>query len=142
MPEAYGKLDGLREIIPPSMPAQEFDLPWLLLLTCLGALLLLLAMYIRYRQRPLSRARRLYHKLSRPGYRLDAVRYGDAITAILRIYSGTHNLQSASISGHDRQVWLALIDDCNRLRFSGADSCPDVIEQAMTKIEKLLWATH
>jgi hypothetical protein len=142
MPETYGKLDGLREIIPPAMPVQEFDLPWLLLLACVGALLLLLAMYIRYRQRPLTRARRQYRKLSRPGSRLDAVRYGDAITAILRMYSGTHNLQGASITGIDKQAWLALIDDCNRLRFSGVHSCPDVIEQAMNKTEKLLWSTH
>jgi len=142
MPEAYGKLDGLREIIPPAMPVQEFDLPWLLLLACLGTILLLLAMYTRYRQRPISRARRQYRKLSRPGSRMDAVCYGDAITAILRIYSGTDKLQDANITGLDRQVWHALIDDCNRLRFSGVHSCPDVIKRAMTKTEKLLWSTH
>jgi hypothetical protein len=142
MPEPYGKLDGLRDIIPPAMPLQEFDLPWLLLLICLGVLVLLLAMYICSRRRPISRARRRYRKLSQPGSRMDAVYYGEAITAILRIYSGTHNLRCANIAGLDRQVWLALIDDCNRLRFSGVHSCPDVIEQAMTKTEKLLWSTH
>lgn len=142
MPEPYGKLEGLRELIAPAAPLQEYQLPWLLLVICVLVLLLMLTIITRYRKRPLLRARRRYRKLVRSGVQRNANHYGDAITAILRIYSGCHNLNNAHVTVLDRQDWLALLDDCNRLRFAGVTDSDDVVERAIQKTRKLLWPTR
>ncbi len=139
MPEDFGKLDGLREIIAPAVPAQEYQLPWLLVLVCVLVVLSCLVLYARYRQRPLTRARRYFRKLDGAAMRMNPARYGDAITEILRIYSGSQDLRSATISTLERREWLALIDDCNNLRFSGVDSCADIVARTIARTEKLLW---
>jgi cbb3-type cytochrome oxidase subunit 3 len=139
MPEPYGKLDGLREIIHPAMPAPGGGQSWLVALLCLVVLLLLFYLYRRYRQRPLTRARRLFHQFRQQAPTLDAARCGDSLMAILRIYLNTDKLQAMTVPGFSRQEWQGLIDDCNHLRFSGAGKQPDIVSRAMDQTGKLLW---
>ena len=142
MNEVQGKLDGLRDIIAPLMPVQQYQLPWFLLLTCLLLMLLLLMAYRSYRRRPLVRARRSYRRLAGTATQLDAHRLGDALSSILRTYCGCHNLREADVSAPDRQLWLVLLDDCNELRFAGVTCRNEVIERAMQSTRKLLWPSQ
>ncbi len=141
MPETHGKLEGLRDIIPPDMPVLEYQLPWMLILMILAVLILVFIGLKHYRQDPLRSARRQFRQLLKKSVGQDPVATGEAITSILRTYCNTHNLANVDLHGIERRDWLKLLDDCNHLRFSARDDKSGSIQRALEKTQQLLWRT-
>ena len=139
MPEAIGKLDGLRDIIHPLAPVQtDYSAPLVILI---GVLLGTFIYYIykRYQQRRLARARRCFRRLKHHSSDWDANQCGDAVMTILRLYSGTHNVQMQNFPGLNPDAWSFLTRDCNRLRFSTEPAEKEALQGLMKQIEAILW---
>lgn len=139
MPETVGTLDGLRDIIHPLAPVQtDYFLPFIIII-CVTIGVFIYFLYTRYQHRRLSRARRNFQRLNHYSSTWSANQCGDAVMAILRLYSGAHNVQRQHFPGLDMGEWAVLIEDCNRLRFSTESVSKEVLPGLMKQIEAILW---
>lgn len=139
MPDTAGKLDGLRDIIHPSVPVVNDYSVLVLLGVCVLIILILAFSYRQYQQRRLIKARQYFNRLKRNRSQWTAHQCGESMMTILRLYSGEHNVKQKEFKRLDDRAWSLLIATCNQLRFSMMPVSNEVLEETLAKIEVILW---
>lgn len=142
MADETGRLDGLRDIIHPSMPVS----PDYSMLITLGLILLIAGvlyyLYHRYQQRRLYKARQVFVQLRNNKHQWSAHQCGESLVTILRLYTGSHNVRYQETYGLDKKQWAALLNRCNQLRFSDVVISEEQLTMPMAILEGILWRRH
>jgi len=144
MSEQAGKLDGLREIIPPRLlEVTDFTQLWMLI----GALLVMLVMIgliWKKRQQPIAKARRLFKQVTHAD--VDSRQLGQRLIDVIRLVTVTHNLDAKCVPenshGLNDSEWSGLISACYQLRFSTTDITSADRDKVISLTSRLLWPQH